>query len=97
MRNDLQAQCAPPEALLGGPIALVRDGDTIIVDVNADRIDCVELRDDAVYTERLAAWHATLDAHDGSHPDAPEVTHRVLRRMRRTALPALRGGGMSAE
>ena len=38
-----------PEALLGGPIALVEDGDTIVVDLNADRLDCVELDDpDAV-------------------------------------------------
>ena len=86
-----------PEALVGGPIALVHDGDTVIVDVTTDRIDCVELRDDAIYAERMAAWTAKVEAHHGSHPDASEVTHRVLRRMRRTALSALRGGGMSAE
>ena len=34
-----------PEAFLGGPIALVEDGDTIVVDVNRDRIDCRELDD----------------------------------------------------
>ncbi len=32
-----------PEALLGGPIALVEDGDTIVVDLNTDRLDCVQL------------------------------------------------------
>ena len=32
-----------PEALLGGPIALVEDGDTIVVDLNTDRLDCTEL------------------------------------------------------
>ena len=32
-----------PEALLGGPIALVEDGDTIVVDLNTDRLDCAEL------------------------------------------------------
>jgi len=34
-----------PEAFLGGPIALVQDGDTIVVDLTTDRLDCVELRD----------------------------------------------------
>ena len=34
-----------PEAFLGGPIALVEDGDTIVVDLNTDRIDCPELDD----------------------------------------------------
>ena len=84
-----------PEALLGGPIALVRDGDTITVDVNEDRIDCVELTDPDVLAERRAAWNDARDAHAGVHPDATPVTHRVLRRMRATALSALEGGGMT--
>ncbi len=86
-----------PEALLGGPIALVRDGDTIRVDVNQDRIDCVELSDAAIHSERLAAWSAAVLANGGVHPDATPVTQRVLRRMRATALPALLGGGMADE
>jgi dihydroxy-acid dehydratase len=84
-----------PEALLGGPIALVHDGDTITVDVNEDRIDCVELNDPDILSQRAAAWRAESDAHGGLHPDASPVTQRVLRRMRATALPALLGGGMS--
>jgi dihydroxy-acid dehydratase len=84
-----------PEALLGGPIALVHDGDTITVDVNEDRIDCVELNDPDILSQRAAAWKAESDAHGGLHPDASPVTQRVLRRMRATALPALLGGGMS--
>src|SRR5437764_2754475 len=32
-----------PEACLGGPIALIEDGDTIVIDTNTDRMDCVEL------------------------------------------------------
>ena len=32
-----------PEAALGGPIGLIRDGDTIVVDVNHDTLDCTEL------------------------------------------------------
>lgn len=84
-----------PEALLGGPIALVHDGDTIIVDVNRDHIDCVELNDETTLAQRRAAWTAATDANGGTHPDATPVSHRVLRRMRATALPALRGAGMT--
>src|SRR5207247_3827577 len=29
-----------PEAFLGGPIALVQERDAIVVDLNADRLDC---------------------------------------------------------
>jgi len=29
-----------PEACLGGPIALIENGDTIIVDLKEDRLDC---------------------------------------------------------
>ncbi len=84
-----------PEALLGGPIALVQDGDTIIVDVNEDRIDCAQLDDPLVFARRSTAWDAAVHAHGGQHPDATPVTHRVLKRMRATALPALRGAGMT--
>ncbi|HEY5302732.1 MAG TPA: dihydroxy-acid dehydratase [Acidimicrobiales bacterium] len=84
-----------PEALLGGPIALVRDGDTITIDVNNDRIDCVELNDAPTLTQRVAAWNSEVAANGGQHPDATVVTHRVLKRMRATALPALLGGGMN--
>ena len=84
-----------PEAFLGGPIALIEDGDTIVVDLNDDTLSCVELGDAAVATARAAAWQAAVDANGGAHPDAPVVEGRVLRRMRATAQPALRGGGMN--
>src|SRR5262249_23986365 len=45
-----------PEAYLGGPIALVEDGDTIDVDLNGDRLDCRELADETVRARRAAAW-----------------------------------------
>jgi dihydroxy-acid dehydratase len=83
-----------PEALLGGPIALVEDGDTIIVSLLEDRIDCVELEDPKTLERRSASWTATTEAAGGVHPDASPVTHRVLKRMRATAQPALFGGGM---
>jgi dihydroxy-acid dehydratase len=85
-----------PEAFLGGPIALIEDGDTIVVDINTDRLDCTELDDERVRADRLRRWKAAADANGGVHPDATPVASRVLGRMRATALPALRGGGMSS-
>jgi dihydroxy-acid dehydratase len=84
-----------PEAYLGGPIALIEDGDTIVVDVNRDRMDCVELDDPAVRDRRAGAWRAAAEANAGIHPDVSQVTTRVLLRMRSSARPALAGGGMS--
>jgi dihydroxy-acid dehydratase len=84
-----------PEAILGGPIALVQDGDTIVVDLNTDRLDCAQLDEPGVLEQRTAAWGAAADANGGVHPDAVPVTDRVLARMRATALPALLGGGMA--
>jgi dihydroxy-acid dehydratase len=43
-----------PEAVLGGPIAAVRDGDVVTVDVDGRRID-VDLTDDQI-AERVAAY-----------------------------------------
>jgi dihydroxy-acid dehydratase len=84
-----------PEAYLGGPIALIQDGDEIVVDLNTDRLDCTQLNDLAEYERRLEHWQAAVNANGGTHPNAIPVTTRVLTRMRETAQPALRGGGMN--
>ncbi|MCU1380783.1 MAG: dihydroxy-acid dehydratase, partial [Acidimicrobiales bacterium] len=84
-----------PEAYLGGPIALIDDGDTIVIDVNRDRMDCLELDDAAEHDRRAAAWRTATEANGGVHPDVTAVTSRMLLRMRSTARPALAGGGMS--
>jgi dihydroxy-acid dehydratase len=43
-----------PESHLGGPLALVRDGDEIALDVEARRLDlCL---DEAEWKRRQAAW-----------------------------------------
>jgi dihydroxy-acid dehydratase len=84
-----------PEAFLGGPIALVEDGDTIVVDLTSERLDCAQLDDADVVGRRAAAWEAAAEANGGVHPDVAPVTDRVLARMRATALPALLGGGMA--
>src|SRR5207344_1647344 len=47
-----------PEAALGGPIALIQDGDTIVVDVNHDALHCAELEDAAALAKRRARWQA---------------------------------------
>jgi dihydroxy-acid dehydratase len=84
-----------PEAFLGGPIALVQDGDTVVVDLTTDRLDCVQFDDADVLERRAAAWQAATGGNGGVHPDVTPVTDRVLARMRATALPALLGGGMA--
>ncbi|HEX5588358.1 MAG TPA: dihydroxy-acid dehydratase [Acidimicrobiia bacterium] len=84
-----------PEAFLGGAIALIEDGDTILVDLNTDRLDCRELDDRDTFEQRARKWEDAVAKHGGIHPDAPPVSSRVLRRMRATASPALRGAGMT--
>ena len=74
-----------PEAYVGGPIALVEDGDEIVVDLNTDTITCAQLDDETTLRTRKAAWT----------PTARPVTSRMLLRMRATARPALEGAGMA--
>ena len=83
-----------PEAALGGPIALVEDGDTIVVDMNEDTLDCTELNDAATAAERRARWQARGGPQRRDAPAGPAET-RLLRRMRAAALPPLQGGGLS--
>jgi len=76
-----------PEAYLGGPIALVEDGDQIVVDLNTDTIICTQLDDEETAKRRRAAWTPTVRP----------VTSRMLLRMRATARPALEGAGMASD
>ena len=82
-----------PEAYLGGPIALVEDGDTIIVDINKCTMDCKELTDKKTYEKRKAAWEAEKEKY-GNHPAVPKIGNRLLKRMRNQARPAILGAGM---
>jgi dihydroxy-acid dehydratase len=86
-----------PEAYLGGPIALIEDGDTIVVDLNQDRLDCTELSNAKTLAARTKAWQAAAKQHADTHPLVKPVTNRLLRRMRATARPALQGGGMAVD
>jgi dihydroxy-acid dehydratase len=45
-----------PEAFVGGPIALIHEGDEIVIDADARRIDVMV--DEATLAERRAAWTA---------------------------------------
>ena len=84
-----------PEAALGGPIALIEDGDTIVVDVNDDTLDCAELDDAATLAARQARWQDEAERNGGTHPLVRTADTRLLRRMRARALPPLRGAGLS--
>jgi len=86
-----------PEAALGGPIALVEDGDTIVVDVNHGTLDCAELHDASTLAARRAQWQAQAERNGGTHPLVRTAGTRLLRRMRAHALPPLQGAGLSAD
>jgi len=54
--RGLMAGHIAPEAAVGGPIAALQDGDTVVIDVNARRLDA-ELSDDEIAL-RLRDWQA---------------------------------------
>jgi dihydroxy-acid dehydratase len=84
-----------PEAALGGPIALIEDGDTIVVDVTRDTLDCTQLEDAATAAARHARWDAEAERNGGTHPLVRPADTRLLRRMRAWALPPIQGAGLS--
>ena len=73
----------------------IEDGDTIVVDLNTDRLDCRELDDETVRARRAATWRTAAQQHGGVHPAVKPVTNRLLKRMRFGARPALEGAGMA--
>lgn len=85
-----------PEAYLGGPIGLVEDGDTIMVDINTGKMDCVELSDKKLVKKRKLAWKKLVKKNKGLHPSVAKTENRLLVRMRNTARPALLGAGMQS-
>jgi dihydroxy-acid dehydratase len=68
-----------PEAQEGGPIALVRDGDMVVIDANAATID-MEVADDEV-RRRRDAWRAP----------PPKATRGILAKYIRCVAPASSG------
>ena len=83
-----------PEAALGGPIALLEDGDQIIVDLNTNELNCPTLDDSTIRDARMASWNKAVAAHGGMHPNCGTADTRLLHRARHTAVPATRGGGL---
>ena len=83
-----------PEAALGGPIALIEDGDEITVDLNTNELNCTALKDQATYARRKAAWDKVVAANGGIHPNCGQADTRLLHRARTSAVPATRGGGL---
>ena len=83
-----------PEAALGGPIALIEDGDEIVVDLNTNELSCPALDDAAVRSARQAKWDAEVAANGGMHPACGKADTRLLNRMRRSAVSAIHGAGM---
>lgn len=83
-----------PEAALGGPIALIEEGDEIVVDLNVNQLNCTALNDPAIVTKRKAAWDKIVADNGGIHPKCGIADTRLLHRARHTAVPAIRGGGL---
>jgi dihydroxy-acid dehydratase len=77
--RGLMAGHVAPEAVSGGPIAAVREGDTIVFDIPGRRLD-VELSDDTI-AERLKAWT----------PPAPRYTAGVMAKYARLVASASDG------
>lgn len=63
-----------PEAALGGPLAAVREGDTIVIDPRERRLD-VDIADEEI-ARRLAEWQAP-NVLDGLRPGS--VRHKFVR------------------
>jgi dihydroxy-acid dehydratase len=68
-----------PEAARGGPIAVLRDGDVVTIDVDARTLEVA--LDDAELAARLRAWQ----------PPAPRVVRGALAKYARTVTSASRG------
>ena len=83
-----------PEAALGGPIALVEEGDTIIADLNSNELNCLELQNSQIYSSRKNKWEKEVKQNNGTHPLVGEVDTRLLARMRNLAVSATHGAGM---
>ncbi len=77
--RGLMAGHVAPEAAVGGPVAALREGDTVVFDITARRLD-VELTD-AQIKERLANWKAP----------APHYTSGVFAKYAASVLSASEG------
>ena len=86
-----------PEAAVGGPIALIEEGDQIIVDLNKNEINCVELENKNTFDERMNDWQKKVNENNGIHPAVGNADTRLLHKMRYSAVSAVFGAGMHPE
>ena len=77
--HGLMAGHVAPEAPRGGPIGAIRDGDTVVIDVDRRRLD-VELSGEQI-ERRLADWS----------PPAPRYTNGVMAKYARSVSSASEG------
>ena len=83
-----------PEAAVGGPIALIAQGDKITVDLNKNELNCEELADLEIYNQRKSNWEKEVSKNNGIHPSAGGANTSLLNRMRCSAVSAIFGAGM---
>ena len=83
-----------PEAALGGPIALIEEGDDIRVDLNKNELSCEQLSDPKVKSDRRKKWEKLVANNGGTHPSLGDADTRLLNRMRYSAVSAVYGAGM---
>jgi len=83
-----------PEAAIGGPIALIENGDEIEVNLNINQINCKQLQNTETYQARFEKWKSEVDRYTGIHPFAGQADTRLLNRMRKSAVSAIYGAGM---
>ncbi|MDR3569338.1 MAG: dihydroxy-acid dehydratase [Syntrophobacteraceae bacterium] len=74
-----------PEAAVGGPIALIEEGDQILVDIPGKKLEL--LVDSAEMEKRRQAWK----------PRAPRITHGYLGRYARMVTSGSRGAVLQSE
>ena len=83
-----------PEAAAGGTISLIENGDNIVVDLNKNELNCEQLLDDGIYSERKSRWDRLVAENNGIHPSVGDADTRLLNRMRSSAVSAVFGAGM---
>ena len=83
-----------PEAAAGGAIGLIEEGDSIVVDLNTNELNCTQLADEDIYFERKARWDREVAENNGNHPSVGDADTRLLNKMRRSAVSAVYGAGM---
>ena len=83
-----------PEAAIGGPIGLIKNGDEIIVDLNVNTLSCTELLNLKILKERKKEWKTVVQENNGLHPFVGDADTRLLNRMRNSAVSAVFGAGM---